>query len=84
MSRWSMKADLHIETEDALELYFEVRDTATRDYWTRVNYTTIIPPGTSTLIIPVKRRRSTTTTRRFEPKSAAHYEPKPSRANGSR
>ena len=50
-----LKADLHIETGDPLELYFEVRDTATRDYWTRVNYTTIIPPGTSTLIIPVKQ-----------------------------
>ena len=35
-----------------LQLYFEVRDTATRDYWTRVNYTTIVPPGSSTLIIP--------------------------------
>ncbi len=35
-----------------LELYVEVRDRQTRDYWTRVNYTTVIPPGASTLIIP--------------------------------
>ncbi len=47
-----VKADVHTDAEKPLELYFEVRDTATRDYWTRVNYTTIVPPGSSTLIIP--------------------------------
>ncbi len=50
-----LKADLHVETDDPLELYVEVRDAATRDYWTRVNYTTVAPPGQSTLIIPVKQ-----------------------------
>ncbi len=50
-----LKADLHVETDDPLELYVEVRDTATRDYWTRVNYTTVAPPGSSTLIVPVKQ-----------------------------
>ena len=48
-------ADVHIEADDPLELYVEVRDTATRDYWTRVNYTTVVPPGQSTLVIPVKQ-----------------------------
>ena len=47
-----IKADVHTDAKKPLELYFEVRDTATRDYWTRVNYTTIVPPGSSTLIIP--------------------------------
>ena len=47
-----IKADVHTDATKPLELYFEVRDTATRDYWTRVNYTTIVPPGSSTLIIP--------------------------------
>ncbi len=47
-----IKADVHTDARKPLELYFEVRDTATRDYWTRVNYTTIVPPGSSTLIIP--------------------------------
>ena len=28
-----------------MELSIEVRDAATRDYWTRVNYTTVVPPG---------------------------------------
>ena len=49
-----LKADLHVETDDPLQLYVEVRDSATRDYWTRVNYTTVAPPGQSTLIIPIK------------------------------
>jgi len=47
-----VKADVHTDAQNPLQLYFEVRDTATRDYWTRVNYTTIVPPGSSTLIIP--------------------------------
>ena len=45
-------ADVHTDAKNPLQLYFEVRDTATRDYWTRVNYTTIVPPGSSTLTIP--------------------------------
>ncbi len=47
-----VKADVHTDAQKPLELYFEVRDTATRDYWTRVNYTTIVPPGSSTLVVP--------------------------------
>ncbi|MBN2475284.1 MAG: hypothetical protein JXB62_11785 [Pirellulales bacterium] len=47
-----IKADVHTDAQQPLQLYFEVRDTATRDYWTRVNYTTVVPPGSSTLIIP--------------------------------
>ncbi|HEY5960570.1 MAG TPA: hypothetical protein VIV60_28650, partial [Polyangiaceae bacterium] len=27
----------------------------TRDYWTRVNYTTVAPPGTSVLVLPLKQ-----------------------------
>ena len=47
-----VKADVHTDAKSPLRLYFEVRDTATRDYWTRVNYTTVVPPGSSTLVIP--------------------------------
>jgi hypothetical protein len=50
-----LKADLYTDAKDPLELYLEVRDTATRDYWTRVNYTTVVPPGHSTLVLPVKQ-----------------------------
>ena len=38
-----------------MNLLIEIRDADTRDYWTRVNYETVVPPGRSTLIIPVKQ-----------------------------
>jgi hypothetical protein len=47
-----LKADLFTSAKDPVELYVEVRDRETRDYWTRVNYTTVVPSGASTLIIP--------------------------------
>ena len=50
-----LKADLFIEGRKPLNLYVEIRDTATDGYWTRVNYSTVVPPGKSTLIIPVKQ-----------------------------
>ena len=43
------------DAKKPINLDVEVRDTGTRDYWTRVNYTTIVPPGISTLIIPLKQ-----------------------------
>ena len=50
-----LKADLFTDSRKPLNLDVEIRDTGTRDYWTRVNYTTVVPPGKSTLIIPVKQ-----------------------------
>ncbi len=50
-----LKADLYVDADEPLRLYVEVRDTATRGYWTRVNYLTVVPPGESTLIVPVKQ-----------------------------
>ncbi len=47
-----LKADVYTDAKAPLELYVEIRDKQTRDYWTRVNYTTVIPPGSSTLILP--------------------------------
>jgi hypothetical protein len=47
-----LKADVYTDAKRPLELYVEVRDRETRDYWTRVNYTTVVPPGASTLVIP--------------------------------
>ena len=49
-----LKADLYTDAKDPMDLYIEVRDQQTTDYWTRVNYNTVAPPGASTLIIPVK------------------------------
>jgi hypothetical protein len=50
-----LKADLFTDARKPLNLYVEIRDTETRDYWTRVNYSTVVPPGKSTLIIPLKQ-----------------------------
>ncbi|MFI5457086.1 MAG: hypothetical protein ACHRXM_16700 [Isosphaerales bacterium] len=50
-----LKADLFTDSRKPLNLDVEIRDTETRDYWTRVNYSTIVPPGKSTLIVPVKQ-----------------------------
>ena len=50
-----LKADLYTSAKKPLDLSVEIRDAGTRDYWTRVNYTTVVPPGKSTLVITVKR-----------------------------
>jgi hypothetical protein len=47
-----LKADVFTDSKTPLELTVEIRDRQTRDYWTRVNYTTVVPPGASTLILP--------------------------------
>src|SRR6202035_1897747 len=47
-----LKADVYTAARVPLHLDVEVRDRQTKDYWTRVNYTTVIPPGASTLVIP--------------------------------
>jgi hypothetical protein len=46
------KADAYNAGDAPVSLYIEIRDQATKDYWTRVNYTTVLPPGASTLILP--------------------------------
>lgn len=50
-----LKADLFTAAPDPFQLYVEIRDKATKDYWTRVNYVTVVPPGKSTFILPVKQ-----------------------------
>ena len=50
-----LKADLHTDAKEPVQLYVEIRDTATTGYWTRVNYTTVVPPGRSTFVLPIKR-----------------------------
>jgi hypothetical protein len=50
-----LKLDLFLDSKQPQQLGVEIQDVSTRDYWTRVNYTTIIPPGTSTLVVPVKQ-----------------------------
>jgi hypothetical protein len=47
-----LKADVYTDAKEPLELTVEINDRQTTDYWTRVNYTTVVPPGASTLVIP--------------------------------
>jgi hypothetical protein len=47
-----VKSDVFNAGNAPTNLYIEVRDKATTDYWTRVNYMTVVPPGASTLILP--------------------------------
>jgi hypothetical protein len=47
-----LKADVYTDSKVPVPLDIEMRDAQTRDYWTRVNYSTVIPPGTSTLAVP--------------------------------
>lgn len=50
-----LEADLESAAPDPLPLTIEIRDAGSHDYWTRVNYETVVPPGRSTLIVPVKQ-----------------------------
>jgi outer membrane protein assembly factor BamB len=50
-----LKADIYADAADPVPVCIELRDKGSRDYWTRVNYSTIVPPGQSTLTIPVKQ-----------------------------
>jgi hypothetical protein len=50
-----LKVDLFTTAQKPMDLDIEIRDAQTRDYWTRVNYSTIVPPGKSTLVLPVKQ-----------------------------
>ncbi|MGO8927682.1 MAG: hypothetical protein ACLQU3_12415 [Limisphaerales bacterium] len=50
-----VKADLYTAAKEPLQLCVEIHDAATKDYWTRVNYNTVVPPGQSTLVLPVKQ-----------------------------
>ena len=49
-----LKIDTYTDARDALPLTIEIQDRETRDYWTRVNYNAVAPPGQSTLILPLK------------------------------
>ena len=47
-----LKANVFNANTTPTQLYLEIQDLSTTDYWTRVNYTTVIPPGESTLAVP--------------------------------
>ena len=47
-----LKIDVFNPADDPRILAVEIRDAQTTGYWTRVNYSTLAPPGKSTLTIP--------------------------------
>jgi hypothetical protein len=49
------KVDVFNDASEPQLMNVEMRDVSTRDYWTRVNYSTVVPPGASTLIVPIKQ-----------------------------
>ena len=51
----NLKVDTYTDCPDPMRLYVEIRDDKTTGYWTRVNYQTIVAPGRSTLVLPVKQ-----------------------------
>jgi hypothetical protein len=50
-----LKMDLYSEAKESFNIDIEISDSKTQDYWTRVNYTTSVLPGKSTLVIPLKQ-----------------------------
>ena len=46
------KSDVFNAGDEPAKVNIEIRDKETKDYWTRVNYSTVVPPGASTLIVP--------------------------------
>lgn len=47
-----LEADVFNAGQAPAQVYVEIHDTATTGYWTRVNYTTVLPPGASRLVVP--------------------------------
>ena len=58
-----LKVDLYTDAKDPWTWHVEVRDTPPRDYWTRVNYNTVVPPGAE----HARRAGEATLRRREEP-----------------
>jgi hypothetical protein len=50
-----LKADTYVEGTRPLAVTVEIHDTGTDGYWTRVNYYTVVPPGASTLTLPLRQ-----------------------------
>jgi hypothetical protein len=50
-----LKVDTWLEGSQPAPVIVEIHDTATDGYWTRVNYNSVVPPGPSTLILPLRQ-----------------------------
>ncbi|HCE46053.1 MAG TPA: hypothetical protein DET40_21120 [Lentisphaeria bacterium] len=47
-----LKADFYLDFDKPVDLYVEIRDKETKDYWTRVNYNSLLLPGKNSLTLP--------------------------------
>ncbi len=47
-----VRADVYNASPSPIQLYVEIHDSQTTGYWTRVNYSTVVPPGPSVLTVP--------------------------------
>jgi hypothetical protein len=47
-----LKIDAFNPLDNPVMLYLEIRDSLSTNYWTRVNYSTVLPPGKSTVTLP--------------------------------
>ena len=50
-----LKMDCYTDAKEPMTLGVEIRDKQSTDYYTRVNYETVIPPGQSTFSLPLKQ-----------------------------
>lgn len=48
----TFRFDVQNPADDPMPVYIEIRDKQTKDYWSRVNYETVVPPGKSTVTLP--------------------------------
>ena len=48
-----LKIDLYADSDSPVTLRIELQDRQSAGYWTRVNYSTLIPPGQSTFVLPL-------------------------------
>jgi hypothetical protein len=50
-----LKVDTYTDAKDPVALAIEIQDSNTTDYWTRVNYNAVAPPGKSTLTLSLNQ-----------------------------
>ena len=51
----TLSFDTDLNADEPTELTVEIRDAQTTDYWTRMNLSSIIPPGKSTFTLPLNQ-----------------------------
>ena len=48
--------DVETDSDEPVPLYVEIRDALTTGYWTRVNLSSVVPPGKSTFTLPLNQQ----------------------------